>query len=198
MSKESTFIYKGEVCVRQLLCYSEGVKVIDIDKDTSILGVNSHTSFMESYRQLNANIQPNVIDGLVKFWAAAPDLKFRFLFISFQKYIGANSTAVSKDQELGGRIISLFMSLFQQILAEVSPLILDKKQISSILRFSSLSNSSDLIKISRQFDVVYQKSLKSQNDLGFVPQNISKQSTELYKKLVEELVRMLTINLSKK
>lgn len=195
MNKDSSFIYKGEVCVRQLLCYSDGVKVIDIDKDSPIVGLNSDTTFMDAYRQLNANIQPNIIDGLVKFWDSDPDLKFRFLFISFQKYIGTNAAMIKKDPELGNRVLSLFMSLFQQILSEISPQILQRKPISTILRFSALSNSSNLIKVSREFDIVYQKSLKFQADDSFVPRNISKPSADLYKKLIEELVKLLTIKL---
>lgn len=193
MSK--SFMFKGTECVRQLICFSQDTKVFDLDKEAQVFGVNDNIDSESAYRQLNAEIQPNLIQNLVKFWTASPEIKFRYLLISFQKFVGRESKNFTNDAEFRKSVINLFIALFQQILIEIGPRVIKKTPIATILRVTVISNSSNLVKALRKFDIPYQKSLISQDTMGYVNKNISEASSSEYKNVVEELINLLTINI---
>jgi hypothetical protein len=191
MSKDS-FNYKGRECVRKLLCFSEGATEHIIDRNSPILGVNYN---IDSYRQLNSEMPSNLIDNLVKFWTSSPDLKFRYLVTSFQKYISRNSSKFTDDNEFRSSVLNLFIALFQQILIEINAQIMNRVSINSILRINQIPNSKSLMAAIKKFDIPYQKSIISQDSVGYVSQNISIASSKEYKNVIEELVNLLTINI---
>lgn len=196
MSKE--FLYNGELCVRKVTCFSDTVTSFEVDKDAPIRGINvDFDDNDEKFRQLNAEIQPNIIDGLVKFWTAEPDLKFRFMVMSFQKFITRNADKFNKDDSFRTSLINLFIALFQQILIEIAPEIMQKRPISTILRVSAIQGSQELVKAMKKFDLPYQKSLIAQDSMGYVNKTISDSSTKEYKIVVSELLNLLTSKLPK-
>lgn len=193
MSK--SFIYKGSECVRQLICFSQDTTIHELDRNADIFGVNDNLNSENEYRQLNAEIQPMLIQGLVKFWTASPEVKFRYLVTSFQKYITKESVKFNEDEEFRKSILNLFIALFQQILIEVGPQVLNRKPLGTILRVAQINKSNELAKSLKKFDIPYQKSLMSQDTLGYVNKNISEASSKEYKNVVEELINLLTINI---
>jgi len=195
MSK-NTFMYKGTECVRQLICFSSEVSVHEIPMDAPIFGVNDNQNYDNEFRTLNSEIRPNIIEDLVKFWQSAPAVKFRFLVISFQKFIGKNSKKFQSDESFRGSIVTLFMALFQQILIECAPSILRKIPIATILRVSQIQQSEELVKALKKFDSPYQKSLISMDSMKYVNQNISETSSKEYKTVVEELINLITIKVN--
>lgn len=192
MSK-NTFKYKGIDCVRQLICFSAETTVHEIPMDAPIFGINDNLNYDEDYRQLNSEIRSNIIDDLVKFWMSAPAVKFRFLIISFQNYIGKNEDKFKNNESFRSSVVTLFIALFQQILIECAPDILRKVPIATILRVSQIQQSAELVKALRKFDSPYQKSLVSMDSMKYVNQNISETSSKEYKTVVEELINLITI-----
>lgn len=193
MSK--SFMYKGRESYRKLICFSQDTKSFVIDKDAPIHGLNTVDEIESAYRQLNSEMRSNVIQDLVKFWTTAPAVKFRYLLISFQKYISSESSKFNGDEKFRGTVLNLFLALFQQLMVEIGPEIKDKRPIAQVLRVNQIQNSENLIKALKEFDIPYQKSLISQTSMGFVSKNISEASFDGYKSVVEELVNLLTINI---
>jgi len=193
MSK--TFMYKGTECVRQLICFSQKTTVHTIDKDAPIFGVNSG-GFDEELRQLNSEIRGNIIGDLVRFWNTAPEVKFRFLLISFQKYIGTESNKFKSDEKFRSSVVNLFIALVQQMMIEVSPRVLKRESLVNIFRLSQIQGGKELVKAVKAFDQPYQKSLMAQDSMGYVSKNISETSSKEYKRVVEELVALITIKLT--
>lgn len=190
-----SFIYKGRECVRQLICFSAETTVHTLDKDAPIFGVNDNLNYDNEFRQLNSEIRDNVIGDLVKFWMAAPAVKFRFLMMSFQKYITKNGKKFQSDEKFRATVVTLFIALFQQILIEIAPQVNNRQSIANILRVSSIQNSTELVKAMKKFDQPYQKSLISMDSMKQLSKNIFESSSKEYKNVVEELFNLLTINI---
>jgi len=188
-------MFKGRECVRQLICFSQNTTVHTIDKDAPIFGVNSG-GFDEELRQLNSEIRGNVIGDLVRFWNTAPEVKFRFLVSAFQKYIGQESNKFKNDERFRSSVVNLFIALVQQMMIEVGPRILKRESLVNIFRVSQIKDSAELVKALKAFDGPYQKSLMSQDSMGYVNKNISETSSKEYKRVVEELVALITIKLT--
>jgi hypothetical protein len=82
------------------------------------------------------------------------------------------------------------------MMIEVSPRVLKRESLVNIFRVSQIQNSKALVKALKAFDAPYQKSLMSQDSMGYVNKNISETSSKEYKRVVEELVALITIKLS--
>lgn len=194
-NNEKSFMFKGRDCVRQLTCFSADTTVHTLDRNAPIFGINDNIDYNSEYRQLNSELRSNLIQDLVKFWMATPAVKFRFLVISFQKYIGQNSKKFTDDEQFRTSILTLFIALFQQILIEIAPEIIKRKPIGTILRLTQISRSEAFQRAVKKFDMPYQKSLMSQDSMHYVNQNISESSSKEYKAVIEELINLLTINI---
>ena len=190
-----TFIYKGRECVRQLICFSADTTVHDIPKDAPIFGVNSEFDMNSDVRQLNSELHPSLMQSLVKFWMAEPSVKFRYLIMSMQKFIGQNSDEFNNNSEFRSSVTNLFVALFQQILVELGPSIMNKKPIGSLLKVSQVNGGSDLMKALKKLDIPYQKSLISQDSMHYVSQKITEDTTKEYQSVIEELIKLITIKL---
>lgn len=194
--KTESFIYNGKECVRQLICFSQGVRKYGISKDAPIIGVVNANSYENSYRQLNAEIRPDILNGLVKFWTAVPSVRFRFLVISFQKYIGQNADKYRKDENYRKSVTTLLLALFQQILIDCNSDVIEHKPLAQILRVSAIQHSEGLATAFRKFDIPYQKSVAMQKSgSGFIPKNISDESIKEFNEVVSELLKLVTIKL---